>query len=582
MGADRTESHVSAEGTRPYFTRTAYLYLVPLLVAMICLSVVILVDRKILHEERRNWEESSALKAEELTGNLSVRLERVRSLLLSLKYFFEYSEAVSGSEFRNYSISLFEDVRSVEDISVFNSTYRLLSDRDYLYRYNRNPSLRDKLLRPSSMEKALLSSAHSGKRTVVSAIVLEGDESKFYIAMPVRHRSQELVALEKVDASSLVERTVSLDDRRKYFISLRDRFGLTVWANTDTIGAGSIIELIEIGDSYWKLYLAPAALEDEVVSLPRLVLWILGTLLTIVITGLILYLERSNFQLENQVWLKTRDLRELADTLHMIVEERTKALQDTYSDLARKDKLAVMGQLATMIAHEVRNPLGVIRASTHLLKGHCPPDHDLRKYLNYIDEQVKRLESLVNTIFNFYQDRRIVLEPTEVTTIIQEALSGMRLPENVEVRRSFSPQRMMVVGDRILLRQVFANIITNAFQAMENGGLLEITGQMENGKARIKFRDTGVGIAPERLKDLFEPTVSNKPEGSGLGLAFCKQVLGQHNGQITVQTEAGKGSTFSLELFSPVETSKTEGPGGGDLHDSSADDNPSEKQPERA
>jgi PAS domain S-box-containing protein len=218
--------------------------------------------------------------------------------------------------------------------------------------------------------------------------------------------------------------------------------------------------------------------------------------------------------------------------------------------LRRSEKLAVLGQLAGGVGHELRNPLGAIKNAAYFLNMVLEqPEPEVKETLEILDKEVASCEHIISSLLEFARQKPPAKHRTDIADIIQRTLSHMRVPEKVEVVSQHDRALPLILADPDQLSQVFDNVILNAVQAMPEGGQLVIKYSVpEPGWVAISFTDTGVGMSPEAMKSLFQPLFTTKAKGIGLGLAIVKTLVEGHKGTIEVQSELGEGSTFTVKL----------------------------------
>lgn len=247
-------------------------------------------------------------------------------------------------------------------------------------------------------------------------------------------------------------------------------------------------------------------------------------------------------------------LRESEGRLEEMVEERTAELRETQEQLIQQERMAVLGRLAGGVAHELRNPLAVISNAVYYLKMVLPDaDEVVQEYLEIVGDEVRSSTGIISDLLDFSRTRFPERGKIAVSGLIAAVLEKRPLPENVEVITEIPSDLPLVYVDPRHIDQVLANLVTNAFQAMQEGGTLTISGQAEEGQVALSITDTGCGISPESMERLFEPLFTTRARGIGLGLAISKHLVEANEGSIEVMSEAGKGSTFMVKL--PVITS---------------------------
>jgi len=227
-------------------------------------------------------------------------------------------------------------------------------------------------------------------------------------------------------------------------------------------------------------------------------------------------------------------------------------LKRLQEELLKSERLAAIGQLASAVGHEIRNPLGVIKNSVYFLGLRLKDtDGKVTKHLRIIEKEVNSANLIVGDLLDFARRKPPVLQETDLNEILRTAASDSFIPGNIKLAMKPGEMPRMFL-DQEQLRRVFLNIILNAVQAMPDGGKLTIQTSKHDDSVRIEFTDTGVGIPEENLPKLFTPLFSTKAKGIGLGLTVCKQIIEAHDGNITVKSKVGEGSTFTIEL--PIRT----------------------------
>jgi PAS domain S-box-containing protein len=265
-------------------------------------------------------------------------------------------------------------------------------------------------------------------------------------------------------------------------------------------------------------------------------------------------------------------LKAYAEHLEEMVAQRTRELLETQEKLVRKEKLAVVGQLAGSVAHELRNPLAVINNSVYYLKMILKaPDQDTWEYLEMLSTEVRAAESIISDLLDFSRTRSPVKENISITSLVEQVLQKVALPTQVELAKSLPADLPDVWVDPLQIEQVLDNLVRNAFDAMPDGGRLTISASLAPASMQgsppmlaISFSDTGCGIPPENMNRLFEPLFTTKMHGIGLGLPLSKNLVESNDGNIQVSSQLDKGTTFIVTLPAAAEGSSPpsgEGPG---------------------
>ncbi|HEY5512250.1 MAG TPA: cache domain-containing protein [Geomonas sp.] len=249
-----------------------------------------------------------------------------------------------------------------------------------------------------------------------------------------------------------------------------------------------------------------------------------------------------NRSLEQKVQLRTAEL-----------EEKNRLLVQTREELVRVEKLAAIGELAAGVAHEINNPMAIIRGNTELLQLSVPEDASNREEVDTIFQQVKRVERIVANLLRFARRERREMGPVRLNDLLHEIVGQMRhqVPlSGIKVIESYSEAVEVVDGDGDQLRQVFTNLVLNGVQAMPEGGVLTLKSApvKDADLYEVRISDTGVGIALENLRQVFNPFFTTKASGTGLGLSVSYGIVREHGGCIDVESVPGCGSTFSVVL----------------------------------
>lgn len=230
-----------------------------------------------------------------------------------------------------------------------------------------------------------------------------------------------------------------------------------------------------------------------------------------------------------------------------------KNLMEAEAAMRRSERLAALGQLSAGLAHELRNPLGSIKGSADLLArtaARADGDPMVKELAQIITAEVDRTNSLVTRFLNFARPLEPRREMTDVRAVIDRAISRA----NVEVIRHYSGSLPSLAIDPELMEQVFLNLVTNAAQASEPGDPVTIETREADGKAEISVIDRGCGIPPDKIETIFNPFVTTKRDGVGLGLPIVQKIVDGHGGKMSVESEPGKGSTFRILLPLPSDS----------------------------
>ncbi len=240
---------------------------------------------------------------------------------------------------------------------------------------------------------------------------------------------------------------------------------------------------------------------------------------------------------------KVLDL-ELAIMLHSYRE-------DLVARATRSERLATFGQLVGSIGHELRNPLGVIETSLFLLRGPGGDDERARKHLDRIAQQVRVANGIINDLLELVRDRPLRREAVDLAAVVREAAGSVSMPGGVRLDLDGLGTPPTVQGDPGQLRQLFRNLLENAAYAASPTGLVAVLAGSDGAMVTVAVEDTGPGVDESVRGRLFEPLITTKPTGIGLGLALVKRVAERHGGSVAHEARTGGGTRFLVRLPLP-------------------------------
>jgi PAS domain S-box-containing protein len=217
--------------------------------------------------------------------------------------------------------------------------------------------------------------------------------------------------------------------------------------------------------------------------------------------------------------------------------------------LLKAERFSAIGELSTIVAHDLRNPLQGISNVIHYLKK-SPKELMNKRVVSVIpsiEEALKHADSIIRELLDYSADMRLELRQSTPKAIVMQAVSGIVVPDNIRLIEK-TETRPKIYVDPEKIRRVIVNLVTNAFDAMPDGGILTIESRETNGCFELSIADNGTGIPDEKISRLWAPFVTTKAKGIGLGLPICKRIMDEHGGQILCDTEKGKGTTFTLIL----------------------------------
>ena len=244
------------------------------------------------------------------------------------------------------------------------------------------------------------------------------------------------------------------------------------------------------------------------------------------------------------------ELEKSRDGLEHKVEDRTLELKKAHQLLLRKEKLAVLGELAGGVSHELRNPLGVIKNAVYFLnmKMEASKDEAIKENLTILNREVNTANKIISGLLDFTRDKSPVRLDVNLNPLVKEMLSKSLMPNNIKVITDLTESMVPIAIDPTQVAQVFLNLIENGFQAMEEGGTLKVSTIVSDSTIEVSFTDEGCGIPEGNLEKIFDPLFTTRTKGIGLGLAISKSMVEANGGSISVESDGKKGSTFTVRF----------------------------------
>lgn len=251
------------------------------------------------------------------------------------------------------------------------------------------------------------------------------------------------------------------------------------------------------------------------------------------------------------------NVREARDQLERRIEARTAdlrnamtQLRDAQDELVRKERLATMGQLASSVGHELRNPLGVMSNAVYILDRTIPdPNAKTKEYLRVLENQIRLSERIVGDLLDSARNPSPRRQRVNVRSLVVEQMDRIAVPPHVRVEVAVDDALPDVHVDPDQVGQILVNLFTNATQAMDTApGLLRVHARNGDGRVKIEVRDTGPGVAPDMAEKIFEPLYTTKARGIGLGLSVSRSLAVANQGSLTVVNHPAGGAIFTLDL----------------------------------
>jgi signal transduction histidine kinase len=256
-------------------------------------------------------------------------------------------------------------------------------------------------------------------------------------------------------------------------------------------------------------------------------------------------LQQANIDLQSKKTTYDKLMAKLKlDLENLVVKEKQLEIQRTRltyeverksKELALANKMAIVGQLSSRLAHDLRNPLTVIKNSVEILKLSLKnSDEKILDKFPRIENAIKKISYQIDDVLDFVRQSDLHIKRKSLSEIIDSSISNMIIPDGVKIQRDY--RDVVVNGDSRKLEAVFTNLITNAIQAMSEKGEIRIKVFDDDEQALIKITDTGPGITKDTMNKMFEPLFTTKATGTGLGLSICKNIIQQHGGKIEVSS----------------------------------------------
>jgi signal transduction histidine kinase len=224
--------------------------------------------------------------------------------------------------------------------------------------------------------------------------------------------------------------------------------------------------------------------------------------------------------------------------------------QETELALERSQRQAMVGQMASSVAHEIKNPIASVKGAVEILCDKDIPEREREEFREIVVSEIKRIDGTLRDFLEFGRPREPRFEPMNLSETVAAGvrqIEGHAAQACVRLVRRIAPE-VSIDGDREKIHQVMLNLLLNALEASSDGGVMTVTVERMGDAARILVEDQGCGIARGEMERIFDPFYSTKSTGSGLGLAVAKQIVESHGGEISVSSELGAGTTFAIVL----------------------------------
>jgi len=272
----------------------------------------------------------------------------------------------------------------------------------------------------------------------------------------------------------------------------------------------------------------------------------LATEVQMIKNGILSMQEDSNKRLPSlpgEIGEVVQAINNMADTL-----KEKKRLKE---ELMRSERLVALGRLVTGVAHELRNPLGIVKATVQVMEGEFKNQEGLKEYTKVICEQIDRGNNVIKELLDFGRPSKPIVSPTDLNGLLESVLTftyPMLRQNKIDLEKRFESNLPLVSIDMDRIKQVFVNLILNAIQAMQGGGKLIIKSIVNEETIEVNFIDSGTGIKAHDLPRVFDPFYTTRDDGAGLGLSISYQIIHMHTGKIWVSETSPKGTTIAVSI----------------------------------
>ncbi len=255
---------------------------------------------------------------------------------------------------------------------------------------------------------------------------------------------------------------------------------------------------------------------------------------------------------KHELGLWAKEIETLNEELRISNEKlkiANEELKIMHEKTIRSEKLATIGRLASGVGHELRNPLASIKNISFCLKKYLKStDSRINELLDMLSKEVDTANKIVTDLLDFSRVKQLNNIEVSLIELIDDAIKAVVTKDNIKIIKNVPTNLKNIFIDKDKIRQVFINIIENAYQSINSSGELRIAANIEGEVIKISFTDTGCGIDKNIIDHIFEPLFTTKAKGIGLGLAIVRDIIESHNGLITVESEVGKNTTFTILL----------------------------------
>lgn len=260
-------------------------------------------------------------------------------------------------------------------------------------------------------------------------------------------------------------------------------------------------------------------------------------------------MSQASYKRRQELKHTQQELAQMNQVLEKRVEDRTRELKKATGDLVKAERLAAIGQMASIISHEIRNPLAVISNATRLIKTLVhSADQKVSKQFNIIEDEIRQANSIISEVLGYARTREMIFSTLEVNSYVREVVMSFPKQPGIVFKEELSTESVRIKIDAEEIKQALRNLITNAIEAMPAGGTVTVGVRVGKRMVCLYVADTGPGLTPQIRQQMFSPFFTTKARGTGLGLAVVRKAVTRHKGKLFIKSALGSGTCFQIYL----------------------------------
>lgn len=260
-------------------------------------------------------------------------------------------------------------------------------------------------------------------------------------------------------------------------------------------------------------------------------------------------MSQTLYQRRQELIKTQQELAQMNQILERRVVQRTRELEKATGELVKAERLAAIGQMASIISHEIRNPLAVISNAARLIKTLVrPTEQKVIKQFSIIEAEIRQANSIISEVLGYARTRELIFSTIDVNSYLRDLVATAPIPPAIKVQLQLEEPGVQIKVDAEEIKQALRNILANAVEAMPTGGTVTVGARAGKRAVRLYIQDTGTGITEEVRKEMFSPFFTTKARGTGLGLAVVRKAVQRHGGKLRISSQLGKGTCFCVYL----------------------------------